>query len=131
MEPAPLAPPGFTVAFFPVWTLAADVTAPGVGPVLTLFTDDDLARRFAEDIRLGGVAPLPIPDRAALIEHVERAMSRGVGHVAVDVSFHPPSGQLHPAAAFLADIRNSPAPHGRSATTTAPIEGMNAPRSTG
>jgi hypothetical protein len=83
--------------------------APDIGPALSLFTDYDLTHRFVEDILLPGAAPLPIPDRAALVEHVERAMSRGVGHVAVDVSFHPPSGQLHPAAAFLADVRNSPA----------------------
>jgi hypothetical protein len=106
-------------ADYPVWTLYDEALAkkhgmpggvprinpPGMKPVLAIFTDEDLAKRFIEDLRRPDVKPLALQhprDLLAVAEHFEKA---GVEHVAIDISFHPPGMQLHPIREFISDAR--------------------------
>jgi hypothetical protein len=83
------------------------INPPGMKPLLTIFTDEDLARRFCEDLRRPDVTPPPIErpqDLLAIAEHFQKS---GVDEVARDISFHPPTLQTTSMASLIAALRRS------------------------
>jgi hypothetical protein len=117
-EDGTLSPERFE-ADYPLWTLydsALDkrlgmpggvplINPPGMGTLLAVFTDADLAKRFIEDLRRPDVIPLALREPKALLKIVEYFQQRGVANVGIDISFHPPGMQLHPIGEFIDDIR--------------------------
>ncbi len=106
-------------ADYPLWTLYDEALAqrlgmpdgipilnpPGVGTMLPLFTDVDLAQRFIEDARRPDVTPLAIREPLGLLAIVEHFQRKGIQHVGIDLSLHPGGVQLHPIGDFIAEQR--------------------------
>jgi hypothetical protein len=106
-------------ADYPLWTLYDEALAkklgmpggvprinpPGMGPLVAIFTDVDLAKRFIEDLRRPDVTPLALPNPKAVLAVAEHFQKAGVEHVGLDISFHPPSMQIHPIGEFIDDVR--------------------------
>ncbi len=107
---------------FPVWILSEDVkvasldhlatnvivvTVAEFGQCFPLFTDQDWATRFADDLSKTGDRPsfIRIENRTTLRD-VIRAIrsSRGINHVVLD--FANNQGQFLPIDAFVADLEN-------------------------
>jgi hypothetical protein len=111
--------PGKFYADYPLWTLydeALDkklgmpggvprINPPGKPPLLAIFTDADLARRFIEDLRRPDVQPLALPNPKAVLVIAEHFQKEGVQYVGIDISFHPPGMQIHPIGEFIEDVR--------------------------
>jgi hypothetical protein len=87
---------------FPVWVIVdtADFdefglaaayrgfVEPGIGPVFSFFTDEDLAKQFMEDKSWANLRPYPIEDLISFRELVESANENGASWVALDPSGH-------------------------------------------
>lgn len=92
MSDQPRDPHGFRL-YFPVYVLFGSdgkligYDLPGVGRVLPLFTDEDLARRFVEARQMSAAAIRRIGVRETLYGPLEIAARRvGVTHVGIDPS---------------------------------------------
>jgi len=81
---------------------------PGMDPVMAIFTDEDLARRFCEDLRRPDAIAQPIYRLEDMLRIAEFFRNNGVDNVARDISFHPPTIQTTSMAIFIDSIRREP-----------------------
>jgi hypothetical protein len=75
------------------------------GTVFPVFTDDDLAERFARDSGINGAVPHKVQDAARLIPLVSEALHVGVKIAALDIAIKPARHRtLMPIGEFLARL---------------------------
>ncbi len=99
---------------YPFWTIKSldlerqhgpefavpQMNCPGGPSVLAIFSDDDMAQRFIDDIRLPNCEPLIIPTAADMLELVDAFRKDGVKHVGYEIWFRPPGGAIVPIDEF-------------------------------
>lgn len=83
------------------------INPPGMKPLLAIFTDDDLAKRFCEDLRRPDVTPQAISSPKDMLAIAEFFQTSGIQEVARDLSFHPPTIQTTSIASFITALRPS------------------------
>jgi hypothetical protein len=81
------------------------INPPGMKPLLVIFTDEDLAKRFCEDLRRPDVTPQAIRSPKDLLPIAEFFQNSGIQEVARDLSFHPPTIQTTSMASFIGALR--------------------------
>jgi hypothetical protein len=93
--------PGMFYADYPFWTLydtslvktlgiegsVVVLNPPGVGPILAIFFDEDLASRLIEFLGKSELKPLALPDPETVIRVAESTRRKGVNHVGEDMLF--------------------------------------------
>jgi hypothetical protein len=105
----------------PVWTIAdvaicqakglepaiAIFSAPEIGKILPLFTDEDLAKRFLETVPVPGKSRVWLRTMKAVRAVIAGWYKAGVGHVGIDMSFASGgsiSGRFYPCQELLDTI---------------------------
>jgi hypothetical protein len=83
------------------------INPPGMKPLLAVFTDEDLAKRFCEDLRRPEVKPRAVQRPEEMLLIAEFFQKSGIDEVARDTSFHPPTIQTTSIASFIAALRRS------------------------
>ncbi|MFL5339886.1 MAG: hypothetical protein ACJ8F7_07025 [Gemmataceae bacterium] len=78
---------------------------PHAGPMVPIFTDEDLSRRFIEDFNgPRDVQPLALPSPQALLAVLGYQLNNGAKFVGVDYNFKRDSAQLHEIREFIGDV---------------------------
>jgi hypothetical protein len=83
------------------------INPPGMKPLLAVFTDEDLAKRFCEDLRRPDVQPHVVRRPEEMLLIAEFFQKSGIDEVARDISFHPPTIQTMSMASFIAALHRS------------------------
>jgi hypothetical protein len=117
--------PGKFYADYPLWTLhdkalekklgmpggVPRIDPPGMEPMLAVFTDADLAERFARALGRPDVVPMALRNPQAALAVAEFFQKEGVKYVGIDISFQPNSAslQLRSIGEFIDDVRRGDA----------------------
>ena len=83
------------------------LNGPGMKPLLTVFTDEDLAKRLCEDLRSPTLHPRAIQTPQEMLEIAEAFQKAGIEDVSRDISFHPPTNQTTSIESFIASLHRA------------------------